>query len=76
MENKDRALEWKEFVNSHIEYCKTYEEESKLSGEEFKELLTLIRENQADNEQIKRFAQFFAYNQSGIPQTMLWRRCI
>ena len=69
MENKARVLEWKEFVNSHIEHCKIYEKESKLSDEEFKELLTLIRKDQANNEQIIRFAKFVAYNQSDVLQT-------
>ena len=68
MENKDRSLEWEEFVNSHIERCKKYEEESKLSSEEYKEILQLIRNDQANNEQIIRFAKYhIGVNVNEIP---------
>ncbi len=68
MENKARVLEWKEFVNSHIERCKKYEEESKLSSEEHKEILQLIRNDQANNEQIIRFAKYhIGVNVNEIP---------
>lgn len=57
-------MEWQEFVDSHIEHCKIYEKEAGLSVEEVKELLDLIRNDKADNEQIIKFAKFFIYNVS------------
>ena len=55
MENENGTLDWQEFVNSHNERCKAYEEDSTFSVEEAKELLTLIRNGQASNEQIIKF---------------------
>jgi TPR repeat protein len=63
MENENGTLDWQEFVNSHNERCKAYEEDSTFSVEEAKELLTLIRNGQASNEQIIKFAKLYICNQ-------------
>jgi hypothetical protein len=63
MENENGTLDWQEFVNSHNERCKAYEEDSTFSVEEAKELLTLIRNGQASNEQIIKFAKLYIGNQ-------------
>ena len=63
MENENGTLDWLEFVNSHNERCKAYEEDSTFSVEEAKELLALIRNGQASNEQIIKFAKLYIGNQ-------------
>ena len=63
MENENKTLDWQEFVDSHNERCKVYEEVSKLTYEEIKELLALIRNEQASSEQIITFAKLYICDQ-------------
>ena len=64
MENENKTLDWQEFVDSHNERCKVYEEDSKLTYGERTELLTLIRNEQASSEQIITFAKLYICDQN------------
>lgn len=74
MGNNDRMLEWEEFVNSHIKRCKAHEEASMLSIDEFEELFELIRSDQAEKEQILKFAKFCIYNDESVYKYHVYRK--
>lgn len=74
MENKDRSLEWEEFVNSHAERCNAQKETSMLSIDEFEELFELIRSGQAEKEQILKFVKFSIYNDESVYRYHVFRK--